>query len=325
MGCLTLPAAAQAGWGLKLAGLCCAFGLALVGLAAPAAADAPRPNRILIEYVPPKNPDHQKIYDDLKQHQVLEKLQEIFSPFKLPIDVTLKTVGCDGVDNAWYQRPTMTICYEYLAGIQKTAPKETTAAGITPQDAVIGQLFYVVGHEMGHAMFDLLNVPLFGRPEDAADQFAAYLMLKLGKDQARRVIGGAAYTYKDYVEVKKVAVPQTAFADVHGAPMQRLYNMLCMAYGADPKDFGDLVDKGYLPAQRARSCHNEFGEVNFAFQQLIVPYLDKDLAKKVMDQEWLPPVTSPPPLLDDPSSRRNKERRACGARPCANGSQWLSA
>jgi hypothetical protein len=284
---------------LKLAGLCCAAGLALAGLAVPAAADAPRPNRILIEYVPPKNPDHQKIYEDLKQRQVLEKLQEIFSPFKLPIDVTLKTVGCDGVDNAWYQRPTMTICYEYLDNIAKTAPKETTAAGITPQDAVIGQLFYVVGHEMGHAMFDLLNVPLFGKPEDAADQFAAYLMLKLGKDQARRVIGGAAYTYKDYVEIKKVAVPQTAFADVHGAPMQRLYNMLCIAYGADPKDFGDLIDKGYLPAQRAKSCHNEFGEVNFAFQQLIVPYLDKDLTKKVLDQEWLPPATSPPPLASD--------------------------
>ncbi len=284
---------------LKLVGLYCAFGLALVGLAAPATAEEARPNRILIEYVPPKNPDHQKLYETLKQRQVLEKLQEIFSPFKLPIDVTLKTVGCDGVDNAWYQRPTMTICYEYLDNIEKTAPKETTPAGITPQDAVIGQLIYVVGHEMGHAMFDLLNVPLFGRPEDAADQFGAFLMLKLGKDQARRVIGGAAYTYKDYVEVKKVAVPQTAFADVHGAPMQRLYNMLCMAYGADPKDFSDLVDKGYLPAQRAKSCHNEFGEVNFAFQQLIVPYLDKDLTKKVLDQEWLPPATSPPPLASD--------------------------
>ncbi len=284
---------------VNLVGLCGALALASLGFSAPAAADAPHANRILIEYVPPKNPEHQKLYETLKEHQVLEKLQQIFSPFKLPIDVTLKTVGCDGVDNAWYQRPTMTICYEYLAGIEKTAPKETTAAGITPQDAVIGQLFYVVGHEMGHAMFDLLNVPLFGRPEDAADQFAAYLMLKLGKDQARRLIGGAAYTYKDYVEVKKVAVPQTAFADVHGAPMQRLYNMLCIAYGADPKDFGDLIDKGYLPAQRAKSCHNEFGEVNFAFQQLIVPYLDKDLTKKVLDQEWLPPAKTPPPLADD--------------------------
>ena len=73
---------------VNLVGLCCALGLALVGLAAPAAADAPRPNRILIEYVPPKNPAHQKIYETLKGHEVLEKLQQIFSPFKLPIDVT---------------------------------------------------------------------------------------------------------------------------------------------------------------------------------------------------------------------------------------------
>ncbi len=283
---------------VNLVGLCCAFGLALVGFAAPAAADEFAPNRILIEYVPPKNPDHQKIYDMLKEHHALEKLQEIFSPFNLPIDVTLKTVGCDGVDNAWYQRPTLTICYEYLDSMLKTAPKETTPAGITPQDAVIGQFFYVVGHEMGHCMFDLLNVPLFGRPEDAADEFSTYLMLKLGKDQARRLVGGAAYTYKDYVEIKKVAVPQTAFADVHGAPMQRLYNMLCMAYGADPKDYGDLIDKGYLPAQRAKSCHNEYGELNFAFQQLIVPHLDKDLTKKVLDETWLPPATSPPPPPD---------------------------
>ena len=102
---------------LTLVGLCCGFVLTLAGFAAPAAADENRPNRILIEYVPPKNPEHQKIYETLKERHALEKLQEIFSPFKLPIDVTIKTVGCDGVDNAWYQRPTMTICYEYLDSI----------------------------------------------------------------------------------------------------------------------------------------------------------------------------------------------------------------
>jgi len=30
-----------------------------------------------------------------------------------------------------------------------------------------------------------------------------------------------------------------------------------------------------------------------------VPQLDRDLTKKVLDQEWLPPATSPPPLTDD--------------------------
>jgi hypothetical protein len=175
-------------------------------LGTPAIADQARPNRIRIEYVPPKNPDFQPIYDLLKEHHALEKLQEIFSPFRLQADLTLKTIEC-GVSNAWYQRPTLTICYEYLADIRKIMPKETTPAGITPTDAVLGQFFYVVAHEMGHALFDQLNVPLWGRPEDAADQFAAYMMLLFGKQDARRLIGGAAFTYKDYVGNPKVVVP----------------------------------------------------------------------------------------------------------------------
>ena len=271
-----------------------AFSITLVAmLGTPAVADQARPNRIRIEYVPPKNPDFQPIYDLLKEHHALEKLQEIFSPFRLQADLTLKTIEC-GVSNAWYQRPTLTICYEYLNDIRKIMPKETTPAGITPTDAVLGQFFYVVAHEMGHALFDQLNVPLWGRPEDAADQFAAYMMLLFGKQDARRLIGGAAFTYKDYVGNPKVVVPQTAFADVHGAPMQRFYNLLCIAYGADRELFADLVDKGYLPAARAPGCKTEYGEINFAFQQTMLPDIDKQRAKAVMQQSWLPKVTSQP-------------------------------
>ena len=84
----------------------------LVLAAAPVGADV-QPNRVRVEYVAPKNAEHQPIYDQLRKHQALEKLQEIFSPFRLPIELTLRTVGCDGVSNAWYQRGSVTVCYEY--------------------------------------------------------------------------------------------------------------------------------------------------------------------------------------------------------------------
>ena len=41
----------------------------------------------------------------------------------------------------------------------------------------------------------LLKIPLFGREEDAADQFSAYIMLHFGKEDAHRLIEGAAYQY----------------------------------------------------------------------------------------------------------------------------------
>ena len=45
---------------------------------------------------------------------------------------------------------------------------------------------------------------------------------------------GAFYMYKDYFKNPSVTVPVTPFADMHGAPMQRMYNLTCLAYGSDP-------------------------------------------------------------------------------------------
>jgi Putative metallopeptidase len=257
-----------------------------------AIADA-QSKRIGIKYEPPKNPAHQPLYEMLKEHRVLERLQEIFSPFQLPIELTFKTIGCDGVSNAWYSRPTVTICYEYLAEIQRDMPKETTPAGVTPADAVLGQFFYAVAHEVGHAMFDLLNVPVFGHQEDAADQFAGYIILQFGKADARRLILGAAHSYSKYVKNPTVTAPLTAFSDEHGPPAQRYYNLLCLAYGADPVLFGDVVDMKYLPKERARLCRGQYGELNYAFHQLIGPHLDRQLANQVMDKSWLPADDKP--------------------------------
>jgi len=268
------------------------FSLAILGLSlltpkTLAATDA-QPNRIRIEYAIPKSPDHQTIYQIIKERRALEKLQEIYGAFRLPIDLGLRTVECDGVSNAWYQRGQVSVCYEYLNEIRKMMPQQTTEAGIAPADAVAGQFFYVLSHEMGHAMFDLLDVPVLGRSEDAADQFATYIMLQFGKDQARRLIMGAAHSYKNYVMKPKVTAPLKAFSDTHSPPPIRFYNMLCLAYGADPVLFAEFVTKDYLPKARASGCKKEYGEVAYAFKKLIAPHLDKSIAQNVMQKSWLP-------------------------------------
>jgi hypothetical protein len=249
--------------------------------------------RIRIAYEKPTNPAHQSLYELLQERKVLEKLQEIFSPFRLPQDLTFKTVGCDGLSNAWYHRPTITLCYEYLDEIKSSVPKETTPAGITPSDALVGQFFYVVAHEFGHAVFDLLQLPSFGRFEDIADQFSTYMMLHFGQDQARRLISGAAYSYKSVLQSPMAFVPLKAFSDVHGLPAQRFFNLLCLAYGADPDGFAVVAEEKYLPKERIPDCAREYAQVAYAFQQLIGPYVDQELAKKVMQKSWLPPPSAP--------------------------------
>jgi hypothetical protein len=262
-----------------------------------------QPNRIRIEYEEPSSEELKPVYWVMMRRRPLQRVREIFSPLRLPLELTVKTKEC-GVSNAWYQRPTITLCYEYLREMQQMAPKETSPDGITPVDAIVGQFLYTASHEMGHAVFDLLNVPLFGPPEADADQFAAHVLLSIGKQDARRLIEGAAYMYKEYFKNPTVTVPVTAFADVHGAPMQRMYNLLCLAYGAQPDLFADVIEKNYLPKGRAPACRTEWGEVDYAFNQLIYPYVDQKLLNDVLSKSWVPRRSPPPRMTDLPQSVR---------------------
>ena len=244
-----------------------------------------RSDRIQIEYVPPKNPAHESVFRLLKERQVLEKFKELLSPLRLPRVLRLKVAGCDGVSNAWYEDDAITVCYEYINDILQNAPQQTTPAGVTRADAIVGPTLEVFLHEAGHAVFDYLEVPVLGREEDAADQFAAYLLLQFAKNDARRLIAGVAYAYN--LDASRPTTKKNPFADEHGLPAQRFYNVLCTAYGADAKLFADLVEKGYLPKERAEGCESEYDQIALAMTKLIRPYIDQTRAKRVRAKQWL--------------------------------------
>jgi len=250
-------------------------------------------DQIRIEYQTPKNPAHQEAYDRLKMARALERLKYFLSFIRLPRPLPLKVKECDGVSNAWYDNDEVTICYEYLANILKNAPEKTLQNGTTREDAILGPFLDVVLHEIGHAVFDYLKVPVYGREEDAADNFSAYLMLQFGKDYARRLILGSAHQYKADVQKKQVSLPLEEYSDEHSIPAQRFYNLLCIAYGADPKLFSDLVAQKYLPKDRAEGCDAEYEQAAFAYNKLIGPYIDKKRAKRIL-KIWMREVDERP-------------------------------
>jgi len=88
-------------------------------------------------------------------------------------------------------------------------------------------------------------------------------------------------------EAKQPTVGPSHYADVHSLDAQRFYNVLCLAYGADPKLFADVVEQKHLPQERAEGCADEYRQVDYAVQKLISPYVDKARAKKVRAKQWL--------------------------------------
>jgi hypothetical protein len=230
----------------------------------------------------PINEAHRAIYEQAKELAVLEYVQQLLGAIRLPRHLKLKLTDCDGVANAWYSGDEVTVCYEFVVEILKNASENESPAGITRHDAIAGSILDVFLHEAGHAVFNMLSIPVLGREEDAADQFSVYMMLLYDKARARRLILGSAYQYKMDVQGSELTLALKKFSDEHGIPAQRFYNVLCMAYGADPKLFADVVGRDYLPKDRAEGCEDEYKQVNFAFKTLIGPHIDRREARRAL-------------------------------------------
>lgn len=275
---------------LGIAAVLAAAVVAVVAQLSPGAAQ-PRPaelaanSRVIIDYIDPRSQKSQATLDRLRKRQVLEELSMFLSPLRLPRVLRVRTVSC-GNANAYYvfAEWAINLCYEYYEHMEAIAPGNAPAPhGYTRDEVIVGGFIDAIFHELGHALFDILEIPVFGREEDAADQLSAFLMLQFGKDVARTTIKGAAYTYL----VSKNPRTRTEFADEHGTAAQRFFNYVCLAYGGEPDAFREYVDKGVLPKTRADGCSREYQLVRRAFAKTIYPHIDQELMKKVQAVQWL--------------------------------------
>ena len=214
----------------------------------------------------------------MKERKILEGAAEMLSALKLPKTLTLKGTSC-GEANAWYDSDTgnITFCYELVRDFMKSA-SNAGKFNLTPEQAVIGPFLFIVLHETAHAVFSVLAVPVLGREEDAADQVATYAATQLGGDFAERMLRAAAFMY-DSDSARKPG--EDDFADVHGLDRQRFYNVLCLAWGSDPKRYAFAKELGKLPDDRAEGCADEYHQVRYAVQTLIRKNVDPKEVERI--------------------------------------------
>jgi hypothetical protein len=223
------------------------------------------------------------VRDLLQRHKVLEKAKVFMSPLRLPRELTIRTADCGAAflpfDPA---KGVITICYEAVAGIQALAKGATS----DPDDLaalLTGGIMEEVLHCIADAVLQVFDVPLWGRAEDAADLLAAFLMLKFDEPAAKVAIIGAARLFG----YKTSAVGKVDYASELSPPAQRFYNFLCVAYGGERIGFQGIVDKGFLPKDRANRCGGEYNTIRKAFDLRLMPHVDADLVVKVRAIDWL--------------------------------------
>jgi len=257
-------------------------------------------SKVAIDYgEEPTDPPYRAIYQSMTQGKVLERLQRFLAPLRFTRTLTVRMARCG--DDVLYRpyRPggDVTICYEFVKQIENLAPPEgrlglVGVVAVSRESTIIGPIVEEVLHDVALAVFDNLEVPVWGRLEDAADNVAALIMLQFGTDVAQAtILGTARFLYAAGSDAK---YNLDYVADVRPPVRQRYYNILCVLYGADPVKFSIL--RAYnraelqmdLPEKRADDCEYRYQVLAAAFKTLILdPYVDPDLLKQVLATDWL--------------------------------------
>ena len=250
----------------------------------PAATSA----QVRISYDPPSDAKFRPIYDALKHRQVLERLRTFLTPLRLPKELSVRLAQCGAETMPYKSGGSVTICYEMVQRITDITFENTKDAS---EQVLItdGTFVQAVLHEVAYAVFDLLQVPIWGREEDAADRVAALIMMQFGDQVAVTTITGTAR----FFEYSKRTWTGAEFADEASPEAQRFYNYLCIAYGGDPITFSFLAPRpgpspmARLSAYRAQWCPREYAQVRDAFNLRIMPFVDPDLVIKVRASQWM--------------------------------------
>ena len=220
--------------------------------------------------------------DRVREQDLLRKLPEVQwldGLLLLPAPITYVATAC-GEPAAMYQpdKREVLLCYEMLHVLYEQGEHlaETGGEGfdfgdLSPERIaeryVLANVRFIISHETGHALIDLLDLPVTGRQEDAVDQFATSLMQYIGRDDES---------------------PLEAYADSHSRDLQRYFNLQCLLYGSDPKRFAEIVERGDLPESRARTCPAEAHQAGSAWMRLLRPHLAPEYRMTEAEAEaWL--------------------------------------
>ena len=230
-------------------------------------------------YPKPEDEGYQELGAGLMEDKFLEFLaQDLNQVIAIPTDVTIILGEC-GTPNAFYDpdQKEITICYELMDYfIQVFA--EDAESDDEVGEAVVGATLFTFYHEVGHALVDVLDLPITGREEDAVDQLSTIILISLDEEEeadgvgTNAILSAAMWFYKESEQQADSFVDELPFYGEHALSPTRFFNLICWTYGADPEMNTFIVDDGILPEERAVQCPEEWDRFSKAWDSLLEKY-----------------------------------------------------
>jgi hypothetical protein len=162
------------------------------------------------------------------------------------------------------------------AGEALTTPRQVTGEERQEADLfVLGNTVFILYHELGHALIDLLGLPVLGREEDAADNLASVMMIPDEADPVmdELIVAAADGWFLGNLWQHEAGNTEPSWWGEHSLDMQRFYSVVCLMYGSDPTGFAALAESVSLPAERRATCPDEYVQARASWTRLLAPHM----------------------------------------------------
>ena len=156
---------------------------------------------------------------------------------------------------------------------QPTFKNLSTSERERATEFVVGNMLFVILHELAHAAIGEMGLPVLGRPEDAADSFATVGLIRIGSTFTHRVLADAAKGWFLSDRRDQDTDETVSYYDEHGLNQQRAYEIVCLMVGSDDLKFKDLATETKLPQERQDTCAGDFSNAAFSWDLVLKPHV----------------------------------------------------
>lgn len=219
-------------------------------------------------YSSTSNSDYLELEKIFKESRLFEEVaNELNDILILPQDIEIVLGEC-GETNAFYnpENRQIVMCYELIEELSSSF-SDVAESEEELGSAIIHSTLFIFYHEMGHALVDVLDIPITGKEEDAVDQLSSLILIEAGEEGESAVLDGASWFFLRGEESK---ITELALADEHALDKQRFYNLVCWVYGKDPTKNTHLIR--YISGGRAERCPQKYSQIFNSWERLTEPY-----------------------------------------------------
>ncbi|MET3925852.1 DUF4344 domain-containing metallopeptidase [Devosia sp. 2618] len=128
---------------------------------------------------------------------------------------------------------------------------------------------FVLYHEIGHLLFDQLELPVLGREEDAADNMATWTLLNRADARSEKTLTDSAQGWLLSGVAYDSGGDESDYAAGHSLDKQRAYQIVCLMVGKDDTAYRRIANEYRIDRDRQESCYWDYDMVKRSFDKLL--------------------------------------------------------